>query len=77
MKDLLLHIAVMLNRTQPHEAEGEINRVLELVTSNSRLDQLVLLLFPIEKSAGTVVKCYSMGAEEDGEGRKYHAPRDP
>ena len=64
MKDLLLHIALMLNRTQPHEAEGEIDQVLELVTRNSRVDQLVFLLFPIEKSAGTVIKCYSMAGSE-------------
>ena len=61
MEDLLLDISLRLNRAQPHETEGEIDRVLELVTRNFGLDQSVLLLWPTEKRGSTVIKCYPMG----------------
>ncbi len=64
MKDLLLDIALTLNRAQPHETEGEIDRVLELVMRGSGLDLTVLLLWQSEKDAGAVIKCYSAAGLE-------------
>jgi len=64
MKDLLLDIALRLNRAEPGETEEEIDRVLEVVTRNLGLDQSILLLWPIEKGASPVIKRYPLGGSE-------------
>ncbi len=58
LMDLLLDISLRLNRAQPHETDGEIDEVLELVTQKLGLYQSVLLLWPTESGASAVVKCY-------------------